>query len=146
MSTALQRAAEQQIVVLPQPGPSPQEEAGLQVARTDETPAVVPGEPAPTLLPRPPSAGTARLALRGELSATDRSWLASELEDLVASGARTVEIDLSALGYADMAVARLLVRTEWRLGDVSRKLLLIHPQPQVRRVLQWCGGRHLLVR
>ena len=145
MTTSLQRTADQQVLALPQPGPSRQEAGGLQ-ARTHDEPAVVAGEPAPTLPPRPPSAVTARLALQGALTAADCPWLAREFEDLVASGARNVEIDLSAVEYADAAIARLLVRTEWRLGDVTRRLLLLHPQPQVRRVLKWYGGRHLLRR
>lgn len=100
--------------------------------------------------PRPPAAPahsrTARLALSGDLGRADSSWLAPELDALAATGAAVVEIDLSAVTHLDGAVARLLLRTSWRLGDPSRKVLLLDPPTQVHRVLRWYGAGHLVPR
>ena len=46
----------------------------------------------------------------------------------------------------DGAVARLLLRTSWRLGDPARVLHLLHPTPVVRRVLRFYGAGGLVVR
>lgn len=87
-----------------------------------------------------------KLALRGSLSLSDRSRLASELEDLVASGARTVHLDLSAVTHVDDHIARLFLSTSWRLEKDNRMLMLVGVQPKVRRMIKWHGAGHLIVR
>jgi anti-anti-sigma regulatory factor len=124
----------------------------LPAARSEPAPAPV---RAPAAAPAPAQrAGLAprgtvaepRLVLSGELTAADRSWLAPELQRLAASGAETVAVDLSDVPLLDAAVARLLLRTSWHLGDPSRRLLLVHVTPQVHRVLRFYGAGHLVVR
>lgn len=95
---------------------------------------------------RPPLPAARRLVLSGALSRADAAELEARLADLVRGGARTVEVDLSRVPTMDAAVARLLLRTSWRLGDPARALLLLHPTPQVRRVLRFSGAGHLVVR
>jgi len=99
-------------------------------------------------VPRQPSApalpALRRLDLTGALTRSDVADLEPRLEELVASGARTVEIDLSGVQAMDGAVARLLLRTSWHLGDSSRALVLLHPRPQVRRVLRFYGAGDLV--
>jgi ABC-type transporter Mla MlaB component len=114
--------------------------------RTDVPGQAVP-VPAPDVAPatrRPPTAR--RLALTGRLTKDDTGWLEPQLAELVTSGAATVEVDLSAVEALDGAVARLLLRTSWRLGDPARTLLLVHPQRQVHRVLRFYGAGGLVVR
>jgi anti-anti-sigma regulatory factor len=94
--------------------------------------------------PTPPSAR--RLVLRGGLSRADSSWLEPQLDALVATGARTVEVDLSGVTAMDGAVARLLLRTSWHLGDPARRLHLLHPPRVVHRVLRFYGAGGLVVR
>lgn len=107
-------------------------------------PATASTAPARRATPAPPAVRS--LPLSGELSKADVSRLEPELEQLVATGARTVEVDLSRVSHMDAAVARLLLRTSWRLGDPARALLLRHPRPQVRRVLRWYGAAGLVAR
>ena len=130
MTTLLTRPPDQTTTLAPQPGPP------------EAAPAVPTGAPTPAPA-RPPAH---RLALTGALSRSDAAWLAERLEELVGSGARTVEVDLSQVPAIDAAVARLLLRTSWHLGDPHRALLLLHPQPQVRRVLRFYGAGGLVVR
>lgn len=110
-----------------------------QFAPTTAAPPV----PTRTSAPAPPA--VRRLDLTGALSRSDVSALEPRLEELVASGARTVEVDLSEVESMDGAVARLLLRTSWHLGDPGRGLLLLHPRPQVRRVLRFSGAGSLVV-
>ena len=113
----------------------PEQAAPVEVARTAPLPAVSP--------PRPPAR---RLVLRGVLSRADTAELEPRLEALAHSGARDVEVDLSRVETMDAAVARMLLRTSWRLGDPDRALVLLHPSRQVRRVLRFYGAGHLVVR
>lgn len=108
------------------------------------TQAVAPVGPRPS----PPARRRPRasIALTGTVSASDVHWLEPTLEELVASGASTVEVDLSGVEAVHASVARLLLRTSWHLGDPSRALLLLHPQRQVRRVLRFYGAGGLVVR
>ena len=140
MTTLLTSAPEQSVDV-------PQQAAGVEPART--APGAVPPSPAPPAraLARPPAPPLVRrLALSGGLSRADVAGLEPQLHELVRSGARTVEVDLSRVPSMDAAVARLLLRTSWRLGDPERALVLLHPTSQVRRVLRFVGAGGLVVR
>jgi anti-anti-sigma factor len=86
------------------------------------------------------------LAPVGDLARSSTSRLEQRLVELAATGADDVEVDLSQVTSMDTAVARMLLRRSWRLGDPGRRLLLLHPSPQVRRVLRFVGAGHLLVR
>ena len=90
--------------------------------------------------------GTSRLELSGALTRADAPWLEPELERLAHGSAAVVEVDLSDVPSMDAHVARLLLRTSWHLGDPARRLLLVHPQPLVHRVLRYYGAGDLVVR
>jgi anti-anti-sigma regulatory factor len=115
-----------------------------------ELPRQAPPQALAEVVTRPAAPATrtrpSALALTGTLSASDVHWLEPKLEELVATGARTVEVDLSGVQAMHASVARLLLRTSWHLGDPSRALLLLHPQRQVRRVLRFYGAGGLVVR
>ena len=117
----------------------PQQAAGVEPASTAPPPAARPTAPPVRPLVR-------RLALSGDLDRADVAELEPQLHELVRSGARTVELDLSRVRSMDAAVARLLLRTSWRLGDPERALVLLSPQRQVRRVLRFVGAGPLVVR
>jgi len=128
------------------------------LTRTPEQATTLPHQPAPpTAGPVPPARVAPRIAapappdarclvLSGALSCDDGPWLEPQLEELVATGARTVEVDLSDVTAMDGSVARLLLRASWRLGDPARALHLLHPQPVVHRVLRFYGAGGLVVR
>jgi anti-anti-sigma regulatory factor len=90
--------------------------------------------------------GTSRLELSGALTRADAPWLEPELERLAHGSAAVVEVELSDVPSMDAHVARLLLRTSWHLGDPARRLLLVHPQPLVHRVLRYYGAGDLVVR
>ena len=127
MTTLLAPAPEQRTDVPRQAGPVP-----------------VPAPDTAAAMTRPPTAG--RLALTGTLTKADTGWLEPRLAELAATGAATIEVDLSAVQAIDGAVARLLLRTSWRLGDPARALLLLHPSRLVHRVLRFYGAAGLVVR
>jgi anti-anti-sigma factor len=138
MTTLLDRTADRLDAAPPRPEP------GGSQPRPPATPAAVPPTRAPSRTA--PHGGTVRLALRGELGASDHSWLASRLGEMTRSGARTVDVDLSATTHLDAVIARLLLSTSWRLEAHDAQLLLVGPQKQVRRTLRWYGCTHLLAR
>jgi len=115
-------------------------------ARTEPAPAqrTPVGEPSRSTSTAP--AVAPRLALSGALTRSGTGELEQRLEQLVATGAGAVEVDLSGVTSMDTAIARLLLRTSWRLGDPGRRLLLLHPSGPVLRVLRFVGARHLVVR
>ena len=115
-----------------------------QPAPPAAAPTALASTTAPVSPPTPPSAR--RLVLRGGLSRADSSWLEPQLEALAATGARTVEVDLSGVTAMDGAVARLLLRTSWHLGDPARSLHLLHPPRVVHRALRFYGAGGLVVR
>ena len=111
-------------------------------------PATVPAPSAPTAptAPTVPAVpAVPRLVLDGVLTRADTPRLEPLLDELRATGARTVEVDLSRVESIDPAVGRLLLRTSWRLG-ADRRLLLLHPRRQVHRVLRFCAAGDLVVR
>ncbi len=132
MTTVLTQAPEQAVDV-------PQQAAGVEPARTTPPAAV-----RPAVAPPPPLAR--RIALSGDLARAAVAELEPQLHELVHSGARTVEVDLTRVGSMDAAVARLLLRTSWRLGDPDQALVLLEPPAQVRRVLRFVGAGGLVVR
>jgi len=133
MTTLLTRAPES-------PTPLPDEQPAPPAA----APSALASTAAPVRSPAAPSAR--RLVLRGGLSRADSSWLEPQLDALVASGARTLEVDLSGVTAVDGAVARLLLRTSWHLGDPARSLHLLHPRRVVHRALRFYGAGGLVVR
>jgi len=122
------------------------------LTRTEDRTATVPVQPTPAPAPPPPAAApptrpaVSRLVLTGELSQAEAAGLSSQLDALVRTGAPTVEVDLSGVQRMDVAVARQLLRASWHLGDPGRSLLLLHPRPQVHRVLRFVGAGTLVVR
>jgi len=137
MTTLLTRTPDR-ATTLPQQQPAPPAADPTAPAR-----AAAPVTP-PVAPPAPPA--VRQLVLSGALARADSSWLEPQLEELVATGARTVEVDLSGVEAMDGSIARLLLRTSWHLGDPARALLLLHPQPVVRRVLRFYGAGGLVVR
>ena len=132
MTTLLTAAPERTTTVPPQAAP------------VEPTRAAPPATP--PVAAAPPRPAVRRLVLTDALTRADVAELEPRLDELVHSGARTVEVDLSRVRSIDAAVARLLLRTSWHLGDPERALLLLHPQPQVRRVLRFYGAAGLVVR
>ena len=114
-----------------------------------QTPAPVTPAPDHSVAHRPADravSGTSRLELSGALTRADAPWLEPELERLAHGSAAVVEVELSDVPSMDAHVARLLLRTSWHLGDPARRLLLVHPQPLVHRVLRFYGAGDLVVR
>ena len=117
-----------------------------------EPTATVPEQtaPLPDVPSRPaPPAGPAvepRLALTGSLRTADVAQLVPQLARIAATSTPVVEVDLSRVERLDLDAARLLLRASWRLGEPGRRMVLLHPRPQVLRVLRFVGAAHLVVR
>lgn len=80
--------------------------------------------------------GTRVVTLRGELDLSSAGPALEELlEECVESGYHVV-IDLSEVDFMDSAGLALLVKTERGLSAAGRRLVVMRPHANVRRILE----------
>jgi len=89
--------------------------------------------------------GTRLVTLRGELDVYAAS---AELEELLAEcmeSACHLLLDMSQVGFIDSTVIALLVRVQRGLSASRRRLVLLNPSANVRRLLELTGLDQRLV-
>jgi len=74
----------------------------------------------------------------GECDASVSSRLANALRD-ARDGSRTVHLDVRDLTFLDSATLQVLYQANARLQADGSRLVLVDPQPGIRRVLQIAG-------
>lgn len=83
-----------------------------------------------------PALGHARLALSGDVNLSvdlrTQAWFNDVVEQ---PGTRTLSIDLSDVTYLSLSTLRLLLDADRRLRARGGRLRLLHPNPQVQRLL-----------
>ena len=79
------------------------------------------------------------LSLSGELDLSGEAEVAPALDHVVASGARTVVIDLRELTFIDSSGIRALIAAQRRCAAARCPLYVVPGPAPVRRVLALCG-------
>jgi anti-sigma B factor antagonist len=85
------------------------------------------------------------LSVAGEIDLHSVGLLADAVDDAVADGALELWLDLSETEFMDSRGLHLLVETQMRLSDLSRRLVVICPRGPVRRLLELAGVAEGLV-
>lgn len=88
--------------------------------------------------------GTARLVLTGELDLANVAQTDMRLQELVRSGARSIEVDVQDVTFLDLTTLRALLRTDEVLRARGGYLRLINPSRRVQRLLSITRTQHLL--
>lgn len=79
--------------------------------------------------------GVALLALAGELDLTSATELRAALEAAAAEGAKRVVLDLEEVAFVDSSMLKELLRANAHMRETGSELVLVAPQPSVRRLL-----------
>jgi anti-anti-sigma factor len=87
---------------------------------------------------------TAVLAVTGEIDIAREPALRLAVAAALASGAPEVRIDLSATTFMDTAGLHLLLEAAQQARDQRRRLAIVCPRGDVRRVLELTGVEELL--
>lgn len=95
----------------------------------------------PKFAPRELSPVSVVLTCEGELSWSDREWLAVEAEQWLAArpAVRNLVLDLRAVGFVDSAGLGALFRLNARLRERKVRLGLAHASPTLLRTFQAVG-------
>jgi len=88
--------------------------------------------------------GTKLVTLGGELDVFTAGAAVRELLEECVESAYHVVLDMSQVTFIDSAGIGLLVRTHRGLADVDRRLVLLRPDPNVRRIIELSGLDQLL--
>ncbi len=75
----------------------------------------------------------------GEVDLASGTALRARLDQVIATTAGTVVLDLAGVGFIDSAGLRVLVETRRRLAAMNRSLSVRDPSAPTRRVLQITG-------
>jgi anti-sigma B factor antagonist len=79
------------------------------------------------------------IRLSGEADLSTLEQLRDALNDQISGGARQLTIDLSGLRFADSGSIRVLTDAHLALRAQGGTLELVHPQPNVARILVLLG-------
>ena len=88
--------------------------------------------------------GTKLVRLGGELDVFTAGAEVRELLEECVESACHVVLDMSRVTFIDSAGIGLLVRTHRLLADVDRRLVLLRPDPNVRRIIELTGLDQIL--
>lgn len=110
-------------------------------------PAPRPEAPAPPLaVPQQRRADRVRLTLSGELDISNVAQNEARLDDLLATGVRDVEVDLTDVTFMDLRTLRVLLQADAQLRARGGRLWLLNPCRLVRRLLAITATQHLDVK
>jgi anti-anti-sigma factor len=84
-------------------------------------------------------ASAARIVLRGEVDAADVDQLKTALDNIQMDGARTVELDVSDLGFVDVAALRALTAFAHQVKRTGRTVVTRGAGPTLSRIAQVLG-------
>jgi anti-sigma B factor antagonist len=84
-------------------------------------------------------AGTAGIAVRGEVDLSTAPLVEERLDAAIRDSAGPFVLDLSAVAFLDSSGVNVLLRARALLGRADRALLVVCPDGQVRRVLALAG-------
>ena len=91
--------------------------------------------------------GTRLVTLGGELDALTAGAEIEELLEQCADGACHVVLDMSQVTFIDSSGLAVLLKSERKLCGAGRRLVILRPHPNVRRILEITGvDRRLPVR
>ncbi|MEV1025736.1 anti-sigma factor antagonist [Streptomyces sp. NPDC050264] len=82
------------------------------------------------------------MELRGEIDLAAMPEILPHLDDVTATPAPTVVIDLTPTDFFDCSGLRLLVRARRRVDERSGRLVLVCPHEMPRRILRAAGLSH----
>ena len=88
--------------------------------------------------------GTRLVTLCGELDVFGSAADVQELLEECAESAWHVVLDMSQVSFVDSAGLALLVKTQRRLAAADRRLVVLRPHPNVRRILDLTGLTEVL--
>jgi len=86
----------------------------------------------------------ARLVLSGELDLANVAHTDIRLQELVRSGARTLQVDVQEVTFLDLTTLRVLLRADEVLRARGGHLRLINASRRVQRLLSITRTEHLL--
>ena len=84
------------------------------------------------------------ITLSGETDLTTVARVSALISGQLSAGTVELTIDVSGLRFADTASIRALVLAARTLQDRGGRLILLHPQPPVARMLALLGADQLL--
>ena len=84
------------------------------------------------------------ITLSGEADLVSLAKLCALISGQLAGGTRELTIDASGLGFADTASIRALLLAARTLRERGGRLILLHPQPPVAKVLALLGADQML--
>ena len=87
-----------------------------------------------TIESAPLANGNQRLALAGRLDTHTYAELDRQLAPLLASGIRSLVLDLAGLEYISSAGVRSIFKARKALSAHDGKVLVVNPQPQIQKV------------
>lgn len=79
------------------------------------------------------------VAVSGEVDVSNASELRDELNKALEGPSAPIEVELSQVSYIDSTGIGVLVGAAHRAGELSRPFNVLHPQPNVSRVLGLLG-------
>jgi anti-sigma B factor antagonist len=83
--------------------------------------------------------GVPVLVVRGELDAYSAPTLDAAVEQVLATGARRLVLDLGDVGFIDSSGLRSMIRARKQVGDDAAALQIRRPQPATVRLLEITG-------
>lgn len=83
---------------------------------------------------RLPAEDEYRLVVRGELDLATAPWLTDELMAAERDDPSVLTLDLSGLSFMDVAGMRVLLNAARRAKREGWRLVVLNPQPQIRRL------------
>jgi anti-anti-sigma factor len=84
------------------------------------------------------------LAVSGEIDIATVDSLAHAVDGVLERGAAELWIDLSRTEFMDSSGVHLMLDTERRLVELNRRMVIICPHGQIRRILDVTGAADIL--
>jgi anti-anti-sigma factor len=83
--------------------------------------------------------GSVTLALKGEIDFGNVAQLRAELAQVIRSNAGNLTVDLAGVSFLDSTTIGVLIQAKKRLAQRESELIIIRPQPRVRRIFEMAG-------